>query len=80
LKVKIAFPELFKTSLACDVQYNKSENNTTWSIVEAIEELTSVSDRGGLGSNCEDENVLESKLPSILTIYNYKYPDYLNQY
>jgi hypothetical protein len=80
LKAKIAFPELFKTSPARDVQRNESENDAARSVAEAIEELTSASDRGGLGGDREDENAPESKLPSMLTIHNHKHPDYLNQH
>ncbi|KAL5330312.1 hypothetical protein ACEPPN_003838 [Leptodophora sp. 'Broadleaf-Isolate-01'] len=44
LKAKIAFPELFQTSAARDVQRNESENDAARSVAEALEELTSASE------------------------------------
>ena len=67
LKAKIAFPELFQTSPARDVQRNESENNAARSAAEALEELTSASERGGLGNDHEGDNIPESKL-SFITI------------
>jgi Zn-dependent M16 (insulinase) family peptidase len=78
LKAKIAFPELFQTSPARDVQRNASENDAARSVAEALEELTSTSERGGLGDDHEDDNVPESKLPHILHITTRVDPDYLN--
>ena len=68
LKAKIAFPELFQTSPARDVQRNESENDAARSAAEALEELTSASERGGLGDDHKDDNIPEGKLPYILYI------------
>jgi hypothetical protein len=68
LKAKIVFPELFQTSPARDVQRNESENDAVRSAAEALEELTSASERGGLGDDHKDNNIPEGKLPYILYI------------
>jgi hypothetical protein len=68
LKAKIAFPELFQTSPARDVQRNESENDAARSVAEAIEELTSASERGGLGDDHKDDNIPEGKSPNMLHI------------
>jgi hypothetical protein len=65
LKAKIAFPELFQTSPARDVQRNESENDAARSVAEALEELTSASERGGLGDDLKDNNIPEGKLPNM---------------
>jgi len=61
LKAKIAFPELFQTSPARDVQRNESENDAARSVAEALEELTSASECGGLGDDHKDDNIPEGK-------------------
>jgi hypothetical protein len=63
LKAKIAFPELFQTSPARDVQRNTSENDAARSVAEALEELTSASEHGELGDDYKENNIPESKLP-----------------
>jgi hypothetical protein len=68
LKGKIAFPELFQTSPARDVQRNESENDAARSAAEALEELTSASERGGLGGDHKDDSIPEGKLPNMLHI------------
>jgi hypothetical protein len=68
LKAKITFPELFQTSPARDVQYNDSENDAARSVAKALEELTSASERRGLGDDHKDDNIPEGKLPSMLHI------------
>lgn len=68
LKAKIAFPELFQTSLARDVHRNESENDAARSAAEALEELTSASEHGGLGDYYKDDNIREGKLSYILYI------------
>jgi hypothetical protein len=61
LKAKIAFPELFQTSPARDVQRNESENDAARSVAEALEELTSASERGGFVDDRKDNNIAEGK-------------------
>jgi hypothetical protein len=61
LKAKIAFPELFQTSPARDVQRNESENDAARSVAEALEELTSASERGGPIDDQKDDNIPEGK-------------------
>jgi hypothetical protein len=68
LKAKIAFPELFQTSPARDVQRNESENDAARSVAEAVEELESASERGGLGDDQQDDNIPEGKSPNMLHI------------
>jgi hypothetical protein len=68
LKAKIAFPELFQTSPARDVQCNESENDAARSAAEALEELTSASERGGLSDDHKDDSIPEGKLPNMLHI------------
>ena len=68
LKAKIAFPELFQTSPARDIQRNESENDAARSAAEVLEELTSASERGGLGDDHEGDIIPESKLHSKLNI------------
>ena len=63
LKAKVAFPELFQTSPARDVQRNESENDAARSVAEALEELTSASERGGLGDDHDGVKIPESKSP-----------------
>jgi hypothetical protein len=62
LKAKVTFPELFQTSPARDVQRNDSENDAARSTAEALEELTSASERGGLDDDHKGDNIPESKL------------------
>ena len=76
LKAKIAFPELFQTSPARDVQRNESENDAARSAAEALEELTSASKRGGLGDDHKDDNVPEGKLPTYCLSQPREDPDY----
>ena len=78
LQAKIAFPELFQTSAARDVQRNTSENDAARSVAEALEELTSASERGGLGDDHEDDNIPDCTLPHLLVFTIRKDPDYLN--
>jgi hypothetical protein len=68
LKAKIAFRELFQTSPARDVQRNEPENNAARSAAEALEELTSASERGELGDGHKDDSIPEGKLPNMLHI------------
>ena len=68
LKAKIAFPELFQTSPARDVLRNESENDVACSAAETLEELTSASERGGLGNDQEGDYLLESKFTFIIII------------
>jgi hypothetical protein len=68
LKAKIAFPELFQTSPARDVQRNESENDAARSAAEALEELTSASERGGPGDVHKDDEIPKGKLPNMLHI------------
>jgi hypothetical protein len=76
LKVKVAFPDLFQTSLIHDVQRNKSENNTARSAAEALEELTSASKRRGLSDDHKDDNVPEGKLLTYYLSQPREDPDY----
>ncbi len=62
LKAKIVFPELFQTSPARDIQRNESENDAARSVAEALEELTSASERGGLGDDQQGDNIPEGRL------------------
>jgi hypothetical protein len=68
LKAKIAFPELFQTSPARDVQRNESEDDAARSAAEVLEELASASEHAELDDNHKNDNFRESKLPLILTI------------
>jgi hypothetical protein len=68
LKAKIAFPELFQSSPARDLQRNESENDAARSVAEALEELTFASERGGLVNDHKDDDIPESKLPNMLHI------------
>jgi hypothetical protein len=80
LKAKIAFPELFQTSAARDIQRNTSENDAARSVAEALEELTSASERGELGDDHEDNHIPECKLRYIIKVTITKDLDYLNQH
>jgi hypothetical protein len=68
LKAKIAFPELVQSSPARDLQRNESENDAARSVAEALEELTSASERGGLRDDHKDDEIPESKLSNMLHI------------
>jgi hypothetical protein len=63
LKAKIAFPELFQTSAARDIQRNASENDAARSATEALEEMISVNDEGELEDYHQDDTILRCKLP-----------------
>jgi hypothetical protein len=80
LKAKIAFPELFQNSPARDVQRNGSENDAARSAAEALEELASASEHGGIGDHPEGNNISEGKLPWVLYITTREGPDYRNQH
>lgn len=69
-KAKIAFPELFQTSPARDVQRNESENDAAQSAAEALEELTSGSEHGGPGEDHQEEDVPEGELLSMIKSYH----------
>ena|SRR6187402_3485808 len=68
LKAKLAFPELFQTSAARDVQRNESENDAARSAAQVLEELTIASEPGGLIDDQEGDNVLEGMLSWMLYI------------
>jgi len=76
LKAKIAFPELFQTTPARDIQRNESENDAARSAAEALEELTSASERGGLCEDHEEEDVPETSEVAV-KIAPSLYPSYL---
>ncbi|KAH8684278.1 hypothetical protein BGZ60DRAFT_397194 [Tricladium varicosporioides] len=76
LKAKIAFPELFQTSPARDVQRNASENDAARSVAEALEELASASERGELGEDRQDNNIPEALEP-VAKVAPSLYPSYL---
>ncbi|RDL40953.1 uncharacterized protein BP5553_00932 [Venustampulla echinocandica] len=67
LRAKIAFPELFQTSQARDIQRTASENDAARSVAEALEELASTGERG------EYENDLEPAAKGSPSLY----PSYL---
>jgi hypothetical protein len=70
LKAKIAFPELFRSSPARDVQRNASENDAARSAAEALEVLSSASERGEVCNGHMDDIVPESKLSLSFKRYN----------
>lgn len=80
LRAKIAFPDLFQTSPARDVQRNESENDAAQSAAEALEELTSASEPGGLADDHKGDNIPEGKLPTYYLSQPRKDPDYRNQH
>lgn len=69
-KAKIAFPELFQSSPARDVQRNESENDAARSAAEALEEVESGSEGQGPGEDQQEEDVPEGMLHSMLTTTN----------
>jgi hypothetical protein len=63
LQAKIAFPELFRSSPARDVQRSASEVDAARSEAEALEVLSSASEQGGAGMGDTVDDVPQSKLP-----------------
>jgi hypothetical protein len=57
LQVKIAFPELFRSSPARDIQRSASEVGAARSEAKALEVLSSVSEQGGAGTGDTVDNV-----------------------
>ena len=63
LQAKIAFPELFRSWTARDVQRSASEVDAARSEAEALEVLSSASEQEGAGMGDTVDNVPQSKLP-----------------
>ena len=59
LEAKLAFPDLFKTSLAQDVQHNASEADAARSEVEALEDVAS------LMGDADDVSEIANEIPSV---------------